>query len=149
MTSSQEQQDVLAFNKKFNVPMSPVPALLCDELFRYRFQFLCEELMEFKSACYVSDLCDAADALIDLVYVAHGTALMMGLPWEQLWAEVQKKNMLKIATRRKEDSKRGSVYDVTKPDDWTPPDHKSILGPGPYRVFDPHTDPHTDPHGGR
>ena len=43
--------------------------------------------------------CDHYDALIDLTYVAMGTAYMMGLPWQDLWDEVQRANMSKVRAK--------------------------------------------------
>jgi len=132
-----ERQDVLAFNAKFRVPMAEQPSLLCKHLREYRVKFLAEELIEFKDAMEREHLPDAADALVDLAYVLHGTALMMGLPWSQLWELVHEKNMAKTPAKRAEESKRGSIYDVVKPPEWTPPDHRTYLGDGPWPVFDP------------
>ena len=129
--------DVLAFNRQFNVPMANEPSLLCEELKEYRIKFLAEEFLEFKSACEQENLADAADALVDLIYVAYGTALMMGLPWQAMWALVHRKNMQKVLTIRPEDSKRGSQYDVIKPEGWTPPDYTMIIGSVPWPTFNP------------
>lgn len=132
-----EGQDVFDFHARFLVPMSQVPAFLDKEAMDFRIKFLQEELKEFIDGVAEGDLRKAGDALVDLVYVALGTALMMGLPWRRLWHRVQKKNMAK--ERAKNDgsnSKRGSPLDVIKPEGWTPPDHTPDLGPGPYVVFD-------------
>lgn len=47
--------------------------------------------------------------------------------WLLLWNEVQRANMTKERTRRAEDSKRGSKWDVIKPAGWTPPDIEGKL----------------------
>lgn len=132
-----EHDDVHTFNEKYGVPMAPVPSLLNEELFRYRSAFLLEELEEFTRSHERGDLNEALDALIDLAYVVHGTALIMGLPWETAWKRVHDKNMQKIKTPRAEASKRGSRFDVVKPPGWTPPDHEEDLGVGPWPVFTP------------
>jgi predicted HAD superfamily Cof-like phosphohydrolase len=71
------------------------------------------------------------DALIDLVYVALGTADLMGLPWEKMFEEVQRANMAKERAKSADESMaktgRGHVLDVVKPAGWTPPDHLPIL----------------------
>lgn len=121
--------DVAAFHEKFEIPRSKVPAMLTIGARQFRTKFMQEELDEFVQACEQNNLELAADALVDLVYVALGTADMMGLPWQRLWAEVQRANMSK--ERAKPDgsnSKRGSALDVIKPPGWTPPDHKPLLG---------------------
>lgn len=132
-----ERNDVRLFQNFFKVPMAVQPSLLSEELFRFRAKFLHEEVMEFVQGHNAQNLCDAADALIDLAYVLHGTALMMGLPWDALWREVHHKNMKKVRVTRVDESKRGSIYDIKKPKEWTPPDHTKILGEGPWPVFMP------------
>lgn len=127
-----ERVDVLAFQQKFRVPMAQEPSWLPEHLFEFRYKFLQEELQEFFAACAMHDMHGAADALVDLSYVLHGTALMMGLPWPMLWEEVQRKNMQKERAKHAGESKRGSSFDVVKPAGWTPPDHTEALGNGPW-----------------
>ena len=124
-----ELDDVRAFHDKFGVPMSPVPALLDTEAVRFRIKFMQEELNEFIECHDSLDIHGSADALVDLVYVAIGTALKMGLPWPALWAEVQRANLEKrLAKPDGSDSKRGSPLDVVKPPGWVAPDHTGALG---------------------
>lgn len=132
---SKENDDVKAFQEKFGVPMSATPAFLTGEVARFRANFLLEEIDEFIDANDVLDLAGAADALIDLVYVAHGTALIMGLPWDKLWDEVQRANMTKMRATSAEDSKRKSSLDVIKPPGWVGPDHSAALGPRQFDFF--------------
>jgi predicted HAD superfamily Cof-like phosphohydrolase len=135
--SFRERHDVKAFHEKYRLQMSNVPALLSHELFEFRSKFLQEEVDEFIAAHQRGDLPEAADALIDLAYVLHGTALLMGLPWPQMWTLVHEKNMQKIRVIRDTDSKRGSRFDVIKPEGWEPPNHRLIIGHGPWPTFMP------------
>jgi predicted HAD superfamily Cof-like phosphohydrolase len=131
-----EGADVYDFHRKFMVPMASGPSFLDQATFEFRKKFLQEELNEFIQGHTTGDMHLAADSLIDLVYVALGTALMMGLPWCQLWDKVQDANMAK--ERAKDDgsnSKRGSPLDVIKPDGWQAPDHTGALGVGPWPVY--------------
>jgi hypothetical protein len=73
----------------------PAPRLLSPEEARFRIKFLEEELEEFKDGVREGDLAKCADALVDLVYVALGTAHLQGLPWDELFDEVQRANMTK------------------------------------------------------
>lgn len=138
-----EYHDVQAFHQKFGVSMAKVASLLGREAFEFRLKFMQEELDEFNMDHEDGDLHGAADALVDLVYVAVGTALIMGLPWDTLWAEVQRKNMEKERATRADQSKRGSKFDVVKPAGWTPPDHTTALMNGypltfeGWQVFNP------------
>lgn len=135
-----ENASVLAFQQKFEIPMATEPSFLDSAAFEFRYGFMHEELSEFESAHTNKDMHGTADALVDLAYVIHGTALMMGLPWSLLWEEVQRKNMQKVRAAHAGESKRGSALDVVKPAGWTPPDHTAALGVGPWPVFNPHTD---------
>lgn len=115
----QEYADLYAFNKKYKLLYFFEPGLLSLRKHEERVKYLLEEVTEFAEA---STLEEAADALIDIVYIAKGTAVMMGLPWEKLWADVQRANMAKVlkATTR-------SPVDVTKPEGWVPPQGAAIL----------------------
>lgn len=122
-------QDVVDFHSKFLVPHAGRPSLLDPSTQEFREKFLYEELREMGDSYVVGDLEGVADALVDLVYVALGTAHMMGLPWQQLWDSVQKANMTKrLAKPDGSDSKRKSPLDVVKPPGWVGPDHKEALG---------------------
>jgi len=137
LCSPPNYEDVVAFHQRFRVPMSPVPAWLDLAATRYRVDFMTEELEEFGSAYREGDLRKAADALADLVYVALGTAAMMGLPWQRVWDEVQRANMAKARSTGSGDaqSARRSALDVVKPAGWAPPDHSRALGDGPWPTY--------------
>lgn len=145
--SEHDLADVLAFQKKFGVPMAAVPSFLDREAAMFRIRFMAEELQEFALANRVpfkvvvsplsvaefdalpeQDIHQAADALIDLSYVVRGTSLMMGLPWGKLWRTVHIANMAKVRAQKAEDSKRGSTLDIVKPAGWVAPDHSNALG---------------------
>lgn len=150
--------DVGDFHRKFGLPVvicegdvsdeQPGPREVDPELLLMRANFLLEELMEFMEACDLTwagtgqitivhadpgeeaevDHGQAFDALIDLVYVAMGTAHLFGYPWHHGWRLVQNANMAKVrAQADASDSKRGSSYDVVKPPGWTPPDIEGLL----------------------
>lgn len=123
-----DNQDVKDFQTKFGIPMPETPTFLSNEAFEFRVNFLQEELEEFYGDHKAGNMEGAADALVDLVYVAHGTALMMGIPWEKIWDEVQRANMTKVRATSAEQSKRGTALDIIKPAGWVGPDHKKALG---------------------
>ena len=129
-----EYDDVKDFHLKFGVPTDEgnIPDLPSADVVDYRAGFMQEELDEYKAACYDGDLAGAADALIDLVYVAKGTALLHGISpacWEELWADVQRANMAKERATSAADprSKRSHSLDVVKPEGWVGPDGAAIL----------------------
>jgi predicted HAD superfamily Cof-like phosphohydrolase len=103
------------------------PHHIGSELWNFRFEFLREELNELYDAYVANDLPKIADSLVDLVYVALGTAHLHGLPWEELFTEVQRANMTKERCQRAEDSTRGSTFDVIKPAGWKPPNIIEVL----------------------
>lgn len=130
----------------------PGPREVDDDLLTMRANFLFEEFGEFVQAIggkvELSDIVVAGsrsllvhlpeghdidhgkafDALIDLVYVAYGTAHILGYPWDQGWRLVQKANMAKVRAKPDgSDSVRKSSYDVVKPPGWTPPDIEGLL----------------------
>lgn len=118
-------EDVLLVHTKFDLPRPAKPQLLAPDAFAFRWKFLVEELEEFGSAHHAGDIERAADGLIDLAYVVIGTAIFMGLPWQQLWAEVQRANMAK---ERGTNVKRGSFQaDLIKPEGWRGPDLAKVL----------------------
>jgi predicted HAD superfamily Cof-like phosphohydrolase len=114
--------DVKEFHRKFGVPVRERPQLLNEDEHLYRLRFLREELDEFHEAYEAGDLVKAFDALLDLAYVVHGTAIMMGLPWQEGWDHVQRANMMKRRVVNGAESKRGSELDVVKPDGWVGPE---------------------------
>lgn len=62
------------------------------------------------------------DALVDLSYVLHGTALFQGFcRFDQAFDTVHAANMAKVRAERPEQSKRGTAFDVVKPPGWSPP----------------------------
>lgn len=67
------------------------------------------------------------DGLIDLVYVAYGTAHLLGYPWAAGWERVQEANMAKVRAQSADQSTRGSTYDVVKPPGWKKPDIEGLL----------------------
>lgn len=83
-----------------------------------RVEFMEEEIEELGLAYCRGDLVGVADALADLVYVALGTAHMMGIPFDEVWAAVHKANMKKLPGP----TKRGMTIDAMKPADWIGPE---------------------------
>lgn len=121
--------DIRQFNMRFGFILNDRPVHLTRRKLQERIAFLQEELNELKVAALSQDLCGQADALIDLVYVAKGTAVMLGLPWDALWDDVHRANMEKVRGR----THRGNVADCAKPPSWVPPLTRAILLSHGYR----------------
>jgi len=130
--------DVGHFHQKFSLDNTtyerPGPRVVSDALLEFRIKFMSEELTEFATAAAADDHAKMFDALLDLVYVAMGTAHLLGYPWQDGWDEVQRANMMKERAKRAEDSKRGSTFDVIKPPGWTAPDIEAILRARGFKV---------------
>lgn len=123
-------KDVQDFHRKMNVVsdqvQNPSHFLSPDDM-EYRLNFLQEELDETaKADANGESLADVFDGLIDLIYVALGTADMMGLPFQEGWDRVHAANMKKELAKSVEESEnstgRGHRLDVIKPEGWVAPD---------------------------
>ena len=119
--------DIDRFHKKFGFEKTDKPDIPDDsELVNFRTSFLLEELAEYSQAITKKDTAGALDALVDIVYIALGTAWLFNLPFEKAWKEVQRANMEKI--RAKDTTgKRGTKFDVIKPKGWKPPNIDQIV----------------------
>jgi predicted HAD superfamily Cof-like phosphohydrolase len=139
--------DMAAFHEKFKLAYDGPPRDLSPDLLQFRTKFMVEELMEYAfpgmeppfneqareevmrffnavSPLIPDDTAALAkrfDALIDLAYVALGTAYLHGFPFNEGWRRVQAANMLKVRAERASQSQRGSTFDVVKPPGWTAP----------------------------
>lgn len=119
--------DIRRFHERFQIEYGGPPRALPEELSDFRVEFLMEELDEYIDAVDCGSLEAQFDALLDLVYVALGTAYLHGFPFQDGWDEVQRANMTKVRAASAEDSKRNSFYDVVKPRGWQPPDLARVL----------------------
>lgn len=135
-------RDVGAFHRKFGLPEASETSLLAgtdpniprEDVFKYRCEFLLEELRELETAFHRRDLAEIADALADLIWVALGTAHYCGVPFDAVWAEVRRANMEKRPWRAGDPVKpraRGGVdvaaVEIVKPEGWRPPDVATVL----------------------
>lgn len=66
-----------------------------DDVVVLRLRLMLEELAELGTALHEKNLIEIADALADLLYVVHGTALACGIPIDAVFAEVHRANMTK------------------------------------------------------
>lgn len=149
--------DIHEFHVKYGFQQTTRPSFLDEDKMRVRLNFLLEELVETANAagyCWqvtleneddpdsdlvlqferddsVSDterdLEAFFDGLIDLNYVSYGTAWLMNLPMPEGWNRVHAANMTKIRCERAEDSKRGTTFDVIKPEGFVSPSFTDLL----------------------
>ena len=140
--------DIVDFHHKFRLTYQGPPRMLPDDLGDFRGLFMVEELEEYldlpKDSLVdhakalvakrgpikdtINGRVDRLDALVDLVYVALGTAYLHGFNFAEAWRRVQRANMSKVRAERADQSKRGSTFDVVKPEGWKAPDHTDLVG---------------------
>ena len=119
-------QDIKDFHSRFGLLGPSKPTDISKEMADFRCGFMFEEFNETRNAMILGSEAglgpeDILDGLVDLVYVALGTAYLYGFDFDEAWRRVHTANMQKIRAENKEDSKRGSTFDVVKPDGWKPP----------------------------
>lgn len=126
MAIDHETADVNACHYAFDLPIGVQgPRFFDSGDVQKRIDFLDEELTEFKEAVHNGDLAKAIDGLIDLVYVAKGTAIMFGVNagiWAEAWNEVHAANMRKVKTNID-----NYHFGLAKPEGWVPPDIEGVL----------------------
>jgi 8-oxo-dGTP pyrophosphatase MutT (NUDIX family)/predicted HAD superfamily Cof-like phosphohydrolase len=91
----QPSEMVREFHRAFNRPVAAV-ANPRPPQWEDRISFLQEEFDEYVEAARAGDLAAVADALADMIYVIHGTALAYGIPLEEVLVEVHRSNMSKL-----------------------------------------------------
>jgi predicted HAD superfamily Cof-like phosphohydrolase len=128
-----ETNQVATMHTQFGLLVSPKPTRLTRRKMGERIACLREELEELILAANNQDLPEMADALVDLVVFAKGTAVMMGLPWAALYDDVMRANMAKVRGV----GHRGHKVDLIKPLGWRGPDGRGILLEHGYDPVDP------------
>lgn len=128
-----EVLDVWRFQRKFRFPNNSIPGLLTRYHMEARIKFLREEINELEKAMQFDDLAGQVDALIDLTYVAKGTALRLGVgqAWGKHWTLVHNANMKKEFVASVDDP--GHKGTIIKPLGWRSPDHSVLLVDRGYR----------------
>jgi predicted HAD superfamily Cof-like phosphohydrolase len=114
--------DVADFHRAMGQPIATTPQLLPTERIELRARLISEEYNETIAALRADDLVGVADGLADLIYVAVGCALEMGIPLDKVWAEVQRSNMAKVGGEKRADGK------IMKPPGWVAPDIAGAMG---------------------
>ena len=132
--------DVEAMVRKFMVKHSQfkkrMPSQATNEVAVLRLRLMMEELGEIATAIhkvqalpllvdrdqFFEAMAELADGLADLVYVVVGTAIAYGIPFNEVFAEVQRSNMTKGVLDRTQ--KGGKVGKGSK---FEPPQIREIL----------------------
>lgn len=90
------ESDIKKFREAFQLHINNEPTLLGVEEMQLHLDLIEEELDELKSAWNMRDEVEVFDGIVDLIYVAAGLAVHMGLPLDDGWKEVHKSNMSKL-----------------------------------------------------
>lgn len=123
--------DLQAFITTFNSPTLRNASL--QDVIQLAEQLIIEEvkkellpaLARYQHSPSLENLVQVADGLVDSVYVLIFAAGQLGLPWDDLWREVQRSNMSKVwpdGTVHKNEYGK-----VMKPPGFKPPDLWTIL----------------------
>ena len=87
-----------------------------------RWALLREELRELREADQAQDIVKLADAIGDVIYVLAGTAVVHGIPLDDVLAEIHRSNMTKVNSPSEAKLVKGPGYE--------PPDLERVLGAG-------------------
>lgn len=117
--------DVRGFHRKFVPFVPPARPTFIPEVVEFRMRFLDEEFNhELKEAIEKQNLPEIADSIADIIYVAIGFAIELGIPFQAVWAEVQRSNMEKV----KPDLSHPQAWKYcVKPPNWLGPRVERIL----------------------
>lgn len=119
--------DVRAFHEMAGIPVRDTPAMPTLDRCTLRDRLLREEFNEFVQANKQGDIVEIADALADIIYICVGTALEYGIPLDKVWDEVHRSNMAKANPATGKVNRRADGK-ILKPEGWTPPDVRGVLG---------------------
>ena len=97
--------EVETFNETFGKPNNYTPTIGEKKEWMFVYDFIQEELAEYKEACEKGDIVEVLDALCDITYVSLGNGAMLhglkGHIWEA-YQEVQASNMSKACKTEEE-----------------------------------------------
>lgn len=117
---------VREFHETYGLPIADKPGFPAHERCQLRENLLEEEWIELCEAQAKRDIVEVADALADMLYIIHGTALEYGIDIDAVVAEVHRSNMSKLDADGKpiyrEDGK------VMKGPNYFRPNIKGVLG---------------------
>jgi hypothetical protein len=97
--------EVEEFNKTFNKPNNYEPTIPEEKEWQFVYDFILEELEEYREACERGDIVEVLDALCDITYVSLGNGTMLHGLKDKIWPayqEVQASNMSKACKTEEE-----------------------------------------------
>ena len=100
--------EVEEFNSLMNKPNNYVPTIPTKSEWDFVYNFVLEELEEYKQACESGDIVEILDALCDIAYVSIGNGAMLHGLKDKIWPaymEVQASNLSKACSTQEEAQK--------------------------------------------
>ena len=97
--------EVETFNATFGKPNNYEPTIPEKKEWQFVYDFILEELEEYREACERGDIVEVLDALCDITYVSLGNGVMLHGLKDKIWPaylEVQASNMSKACTSEEE-----------------------------------------------
>ena len=97
--------EVETFNATFGKPNNYEPTIPEKKEWQFVYDFILEELEEYRQACENGDIVEVLDALCDITYVSLGNGTMLHGLKDKIWPayqEVQASNMSKSCSTEKE-----------------------------------------------
>jgi predicted HAD superfamily Cof-like phosphohydrolase len=93
--------EVEEFNAVMGKPNNYTPVIPDEKEWMFVYNFILEELEEYKHACETGDIVEVLDALCDITYVSLGNGAMLHGLKDKVWPayqEVQASNLSKACT---------------------------------------------------
>ena len=97
--------EVETFNRTFGKPNNYEPTIPEKKEWQFVYDFVLEELEEYRQACENGDIVEVLDALCDIAYVSLGNGTMLHGLKDKIWPayqEVQGSNMSKSCSTQEE-----------------------------------------------
>ena len=97
--------EVEEFNATFGKPNNYEPTIPEKKEWQFVYDFISEELEEYREACERGDIVEVLDALCDITYVSLGNGTMLHGLKDKIWPayqEVQASNMSKACKTEEE-----------------------------------------------
>lgn len=118
-------KDVNDFHNLFGFEMRKIGEEPNSNLLNFRLKFMAEKLEQVNVAMGRKDMAEVLNSVVDLTYVALGTAWLLNLNFPLAWVYVHDANMKK--ERAVGASEQGSDFNIVKPDGWKKPDMNSLI----------------------
>ena len=97
--------EVETFNATFGKPNNYEPTIPEEKEWKFVYDFILEELEEYREACERGDIVEVLDALCDIAYVSIGNGTMLHGLKDKIWPaymEVQASNLSKACKTEEE-----------------------------------------------